>query len=53
MLLLPLLFNFAQENQVGLKLSGANHHLAYADDVIVPADNIDAIKKKHRNSGWY
>jgi hypothetical protein len=49
----PLLFNFAleraiskvQENQVGLKLKGTHHFLAYADNVNVLGDNIDTIKK--------
>jgi hypothetical protein len=49
----PLIFNFAleyvirkvQENQVGLKLNGTRHLLAYADDVNVLRDNIDTIKK--------
>jgi hypothetical protein len=34
-----------QENQVGLKLNGTHQLLAYADDVNVLEDNIDAIKK--------
>jgi hypothetical protein len=53
----PQLLNFAlkyairkdQENQVGLKLNGKHHHLAYADDVNLLEYNIDT--KKHRG-GW-
>jgi hypothetical protein len=49
----PLLFNIAtvyaitkvQKNQVGLKLNGTNYLLACADDVNLPADDIDAIRK--------
>jgi hypothetical protein len=50
-------FNFAleygirkvQENQVGLKLNWTHQLLAYADDVNLLGDSIDAIKKKHSN----
>jgi hypothetical protein len=34
-----------QQNQVGLKLNGTHQLLAYADDVNLLGDNIDAIKK--------
>jgi hypothetical protein len=34
-----------QENQVGLKLNGTHQLLAYADDVNLLGDNIDAIMK--------
>jgi hypothetical protein len=34
-----------QENQVGLKLNGTHHLLAYADVVNLLGDNIDNIKK--------
>jgi hypothetical protein len=34
-----------QENQVGLKWNGTHQLLAYADDVNLLGDNIDAIKK--------
>jgi hypothetical protein len=48
----PVLFNFAleyaitkvQENQVGLKLKGTHHLVAYADDVNLIRDNIYTIK---------
>jgi hypothetical protein len=49
----PLLFNFAlkyairkvQENQVGLKLNGTHHLLAYADNVNLLGNSIDTINK--------
>ena len=49
----PLLFNFALEcairrvqvNQDGLKLSGAHHPLAYADDVNILGGSVYAIKE--------
>jgi hypothetical protein len=49
----PLLFNVAleyairkvQEKQVGLKLNGTHPLLAYADDVNLLGDNMDAVKK--------
>jgi hypothetical protein len=34
-----------QENQVALKLNGTHQLLAYADDVNLPRDNLDTIKK--------
>jgi hypothetical protein len=34
-----------QENQVGLKLNGAHQLMAYADDVNLLGENIDAINK--------
>jgi hypothetical protein len=49
----PLLFNIAledairkaQENQVGLKLNGTHQLVAYADDVNLLGDNINAVNK--------
>jgi hypothetical protein len=49
-----LLFNFAldyairkaQENQVGLKLNGTQHLLAYVDDANLLGGNIDTLKNK-------
>jgi retron-type reverse transcriptase len=49
----PLLFNFAleypirkvQENHAGLKFNGTHQLLAYADDVNLLGDNLDAINK--------
>jgi hypothetical protein len=54
--LLPLLFSFAleytirkaQENQVGLKLNGTHQLLAYADDVNLLGDDIDAMRKTQK-----
>jgi hypothetical protein len=51
-----LLFNFGlengirkvQENQVGLKLNGTNQLLAYADDVNLLGDSIDAQRKTRK-----
>jgi hypothetical protein len=49
----PMPFNFAleytirkvHENRVGLELNGAHQLLAYADDVNLLGDNVDAISK--------
>jgi hypothetical protein len=49
----PLLFIFTLEysirngkkNHVILKLNGAHQFLAYSDDVNLPGDNIDTVKK--------
>jgi hypothetical protein len=49
----PLLCNVALEyairivweNQVGLKLNGTHHRLAYADDVNLLGDNTDSVNK--------
>jgi hypothetical protein len=54
----PLFFNFAleyairkaQESQVGLKLNGTNQLVAYADDVNLLGDNIDAVNKNIETS---
>jgi hypothetical protein len=51
--LAPPIFNFAskyvirkvQENQVGLKLNGTHHLLAFADDVNLLGNDIDIIDK--------
>jgi retron-type reverse transcriptase len=51
----PLLFNFAleyairkvQENQVGLKLNGTHHLVAYADDVNLLGNNIKQNKENN------
>jgi hypothetical protein len=56
----PLLFNsviaysirMIQGNQMGLKLNCTIHLLGYADNVNLLGDNIDAIKKIHRNLNW-
>jgi hypothetical protein len=40
-----------QENQVGLKLNGTHQLLAYADEVNLLGDNMDAIKK-NINFSW-
>jgi hypothetical protein len=50
----PLLFNFTfkyvirrfQEKQEGLKLNGTHQLPAYADDVNILGENIDAIQKR-------
>jgi hypothetical protein len=55
--LTPLLLNFALEcsikkvqgNQIGRKLNGTYQLLVYDGNANLPEDNINAIKKKHRN----
>jgi hypothetical protein len=54
---LLLFFNFAlkyairkvQENQMGLKLTGTHHLLAYANSVNQEQDNIDTINKNKKS----
>jgi hypothetical protein len=41
-----------QENQVGLKLNGTHQHLTHTDDVNVPGDNINTIKKNTETYIW-
>jgi hypothetical protein len=51
---MPSLCNFAlvyvnrkvQEKQVGLKLNGTHHLMAYAEDVNLLGDNINTVKKR-------
>jgi hypothetical protein len=53
----PLLFNIAleyairkvQENQVGLKVNGTHHLLAYVDDVNLLGDNLRCYKVEQGN----